>query len=66
MLYSKPQLFIHENVPSFPDEIVARTLSSHYDVETVLVDALDLGLPITRKRKYTVCRLRSTVSFLGL
>ncbi|OLQ09700.1 hypothetical protein AK812_SmicGene6666 [Symbiodinium microadriaticum] len=34
---------------------MVRTLSSHYDVETELVDALDLGLPITRKRKYPVC-----------
>ena len=45
---------------------MVRTLSSHYDVETELVDALDLGLPITRKRKYPVCRLRSKVSLLGL
>ena len=59
VLEFKPFVFIHENVVGFPDDIIARTLSSYYDVETVVVNSLDCGLPISRKRKYTLCRLRS-------
>ena len=59
MLDFRPYIFVHENVCQFPDSIIERALSAYYEVETIVVNSLDCGLPISRKRKYTLCRLRS-------
>ena len=58
-------MFVHENVTGFPDDIIMRTLSSHYHIETVILNALDCGVPIARKRKYTLCRLRTRIELLA-
>ena len=52
----KPTIFVHKNIIGFPKTITERVLSSLYDVETIVINSLDCGLPISRERKYTLCR----------
>lgn len=60
-----PWLFIHENVPSFPDDFMRAMLGDVYDIESLVFDAKDCGVPVCRKRRYTLCRRRDRLRQIG-
>ena len=53
---------LHENVPSFPLNDIMRYLHRFYDVTTVLLDNLDFGKNVRRRRRYSLLTLRTVVS----
>ena len=57
----KPDLIIHECVTGFPVTLLDAALNHDeapplYQVSTCVFDTTDLGIPVKRKRRYTVCR----------
>lgn len=60
-----PWFFLHENVLQFPDDFMSKMLSDLYIIESVVIDARDLGLPVSRKRRYTLCRRKDRLQRHG-
>ena len=57
----KPDLIIHECVTGFPVTLLDAALNHDeapplYQVSSCVFDTTDLGIPVKRKRRYTVCR----------
>ena len=61
----QPTVFIHENVCSFPTELLREVLHECYDVDDMLTSPTECGFPIDRKRKYCLCMLRCAVRLHG-
>ena len=51
LLVQEP-LIIHENVEQFKPELLQEHMGHVYAVQSVVVDAYDLGWPISRVRRY--------------
>ncbi len=55
-----PSIFIHENVIRFPADFLSSVLGMLYEVEHHVLDSSELtALPVRRKRRYTICRLKT-------
>ena len=57
----RPQLILHECVASFDPKVLDLTLNYQepvpaYAISSVVFNASDLGLPVSRVRRYTLCR----------
>ena len=61
-----PWAFIHENVTRFPEAFFEQHLSQMFDVEQIVLSPQQLGLPVSRTRRFTLCRRRSRVQKLAL
>lgn len=64
----QPEVFIHENVPQFPTQILQECLGGLYTLEEDIMspETSGSGFPIVRHRKYVTGRLNSRVTYLGL
>lgn len=60
-----PYLWVHENVVSFPGDMLKETLDADYHIEELLLQAEHSGFPVERKRKYTIGRLRVKLKSSG-
>ena len=60
VLETLPDLFLHENVPSFPTELLLEVLHEAYVMEEMMTSPVDGAFPIERRRKYCLCRRRTT------
>ena len=59
----RPAVIIHECVRGFDAETLSQALNAEdmlYVVETAVFDATDLGLPVRRPRRYSVCWRQDT------
>ena len=61
----RPQLILHECVASFDPKTLDLALNYQepvpaYAISSVVFDASDLGLPVSRLRRYTLCRMVSS------
>ena len=58
---AKPTIFLHENVPSFPIDVLA-AIAGNLRVwvsSGVTLDPREMGFPVARRRQYAVCVLSS-------
>lgn len=53
-----PQQVVIENVPQFPERLLADTLGSRYRLDSAILDPAGLGWPVRRRRRYWVCARR--------
>ena len=62
----QPEVFIHENVPQFPTQILQDCLHDMYTIEEDLLspESSGSGFPIVRHRKYITGRLNAGVTSL--
>ena len=58
----KPMVFVHENVPGFPSQMITETLGALYNLDECILSP-DC-FPVERRRKYTIGRLKTTVQIL--
>jgi len=58
-LATLPDLILHENVATFDEQVLRDILGSKYHINALICTPLDFGIPAQRKRKYTLCRLKS-------
>ena len=59
----KPDIFIHENVLPFPTENIKEVLSVLYEIEEGILTP-DF-FPVDRRRRYMICRLKTSLRLLG-
>lgn len=58
-----PSIFIHENAIRFPADFLSGVLGALYEVEHHVLDSCELtALPVRRKRRYTICRLKTKLT----
>ena len=60
-LRSLERTILFENVPGFDPSVLMRYLGRHYSMSTAIVDNLDFGGVVRRKRRYTCFTLRTLV-----
>ena len=60
VLETSPDVFLHENVSSFPTELLLDVLQDAYTVEELMTSPVDAAFPIERRRKYCLCRRKAT------
>ena len=53
----QPHIIIHECVARFDYTELANILGPSYSVESVVFNPTNMGLPVLRRRRYTICRL---------
>lgn len=56
----KPDILIHENVPSFPPALLS--CLQGYTIHSEIMDSIDSGFPVRRVRRYSLAMLDETVS----
>ena len=57
----RPRILVHENVVGFDIRALADLLADLYDYQHLELDPRALGLPVARRRRYTVFTLKSHV-----
>lgn len=64
----QPDLLLHENVLPFPTRLLEECLSELYSIQELIrsPETSGSGFPITRNRKYVICRKQTRVQFLEL
>jgi hypothetical protein len=62
-----PHIITHECTELFDINITfVRYLGDKYNIETMFICPHQVGMPMTRKRRYTVMHLKGSVTFSGL
>ena len=54
-------IIVQENVKMFSEDLISTFLGDAYYVDAVVLDALDVGWPSKRERKWTVCRHKQKI-----
>ena len=57
----QPLIFVHENVCGFPEDFLTSQLGDLYSIDQAVLEPQLFSLPVSRKRRYAVCRLKSTL-----
>lgn len=63
VLSALPGLVLLENVRQFPDQLVKECIGHLYEVEVLLTCPSQCGLPMSRPRKYMLCRRKTCFPF---
>ena len=58
LLLLRPVWIMVENVPAFPDDILARYFGRAYEISSMVTDNLTYGLAVARTRKYIILTRR--------
>lgn len=62
----QPEFFMLENVRTFPESLVDQFLGKYYSMEVLQTCPTQCGLPISRPRKYMLCRKKQAIPFFGV